>query len=218
LRKAGKGAVTLRAKRPRDRDRFRFRCNWAPPSPTTTSTTIVSGSYIDTGLTVIDTCNKLEWEKKETPVGSNGGRGISVRLAVRAPVVLVRVFSLGGEIRLPARRRFRRSRRTLVGSEASADLVSAVEHYRREAGSDVAVRFVERAVGLDIVLTTVTDVMGFLDPTGTATTLHRARPSLESDRGTTGPASELTGRCAMVSTVACARARASGSGSCSGPW
>jgi toxin ParE1/3/4 len=30
-------------------------------------------------------------------------------------------------------------------AEASADLVSAVEHYVREAGTDVALRFVERA-------------------------------------------------------------------------
>jgi hypothetical protein len=31
----------------------------------TTSTTFVSGCYTDTGLTVIDTCNNLEWEKKD---------------------------------------------------------------------------------------------------------------------------------------------------------
>jgi len=37
---------------------------------TTTSTTVDPGCYIDTGLTVLDTCNDLEWEKKDTAVGS----------------------------------------------------------------------------------------------------------------------------------------------------
>lgn len=36
----------------------------------TTTTTISSTCLVDTGLTVIDTCNELEWEKKDTPVGS----------------------------------------------------------------------------------------------------------------------------------------------------
>jgi hypothetical protein len=47
-------------------------CGAVPPPPTSTSTTtttststtFVSGCYVDTGLTVIDTCNGLEWEKK----------------------------------------------------------------------------------------------------------------------------------------------------------
>jgi toxin ParE1/3/4 len=32
-----------------------------------------------------------------------------------------------------------------IEAEASADLVSVVEHYRREAGSDIALRFVDQA-------------------------------------------------------------------------
>lgn len=44
-------------------------------STTVTSTTVVSGCYIDTGLTVIDTCNNLEWEKKDTAVGSGADAG-----------------------------------------------------------------------------------------------------------------------------------------------
>jgi hypothetical protein len=41
----------------------------------TTTTTILSTCLVDTGLTVIDTCNELEWEKKDTAVGSGVDAG-----------------------------------------------------------------------------------------------------------------------------------------------
>jgi len=48
-------------------------------STSTTSTTVAcvatSGCFCDTGLTVIDTCNDLEWEKKDTAVGSGVDAG-----------------------------------------------------------------------------------------------------------------------------------------------
>jgi hypothetical protein len=70
----GKGTVKLRATKPADKDTFTFFCEPPPPGATcptptttttsTTTTTRRSDCFHDTGLTVIDACSGLEWERK----------------------------------------------------------------------------------------------------------------------------------------------------------